>query len=137
MKIELEGLEELSQALRQKSSIRWDGVLTKNLTEMHNRAKMEGGTPVGNYDDGRQGGQLRESVGVSLPSGNGDSGEMGYTKVYAPHVEYGHRQQVGRYVPAIGKRLVKSYVKGQYFLKKNVDVQREIFKEDLLKELKR
>ena len=127
MKIELEGLEELSQALRQKSSIRWDGVLTK----------MEGGTPVGNYDDGRQGGQLRESVSVSLPSGNGDSGEMGYTKAYAPHVEYGHRQQVGRYVPAIGKRLVKSYVKGQYFLKKNVDAQREIFKDDLLKELKR
>ena len=137
MKIELEGLEELSQALRQKSSIRWDGVLTKNLTEMHNRVKMEGVTPFGNYDDGRQGGQLRESVSVSLPSGNGDSGEMGYTKAYAPHVEYGHRQQVGRYVPAIGKRLVKSYVKGQYFLKKNVDAQREIFKDDLLKELKR
>lgn len=33
---------------------------------------------------------------------------------YAEHYEYGHRQEVGRFVPAIGKRLVKSYVKGQY-----------------------
>ena len=29
---------------------------------------------------------------------------------YAPYVENGHRQEVGRYVPAIGKRLVRSFV---------------------------
>ena len=40
---------------------------------------------------------------------------------YASHVEYGHRQEPGRYVPAIGKRLVKSFVKGKYFMKKAVD----------------
>ena len=28
----------------------------------------------------------------------------------APYVENGHRQEVGRYVPAIGKRLVRSFV---------------------------
>jgi len=31
---------------------------------------------------------------------------------YAPYVEFGHRQEPGRYVPAIGKRLVASYVDG-------------------------
>lgn len=31
---------------------------------------------------------------------------------YAPYVENGHRQEVGRYVPAIGKRLVRSFVEG-------------------------
>lgn len=35
---------------------------------------------------------------------------------YAEFVEYGHRQEVGRYVPAIGKRLKQSYVQGQYML---------------------
>lgn len=33
---------------------------------------------------------------------------------YAEHYEYGHRQEVGRYVPALGKRLKKPYVKGRY-----------------------
>ena len=40
---------------------------------------------------------------------------------YAPYVEYGHRQTPGRYVPAIGKRLVKSWVEGQHFLKISED----------------
>lgn len=36
---------------------------------------------------------------------------------YAPYVEFGHRQEVGRYVPEIGKRLVKAYVPAKPFLK--------------------
>ena len=35
---------------------------------------------------------------------------------YAAHVEYGHRQQPGRYVPAIGKRLKKDFVPGKKML---------------------
>ena len=38
---------------------------------------------------------------------------------YASYVEYGHRQTPGRFVPAIGKRLKKSWVKGQFFLQKS------------------
>lgn len=36
---------------------------------------------------------------------------------YASYVENGHRQEVGRYVPAIGKRLTKSWVDGKFMLK--------------------
>lgn len=36
---------------------------------------------------------------------------------YASYVEYGHRQQPGRYVPAIGKRLKASWVEGHHMLK--------------------
>lgn len=36
---------------------------------------------------------------------------------YASYVEEGHRQEPGRYVPALGKRLVASWVEGQHFLK--------------------
>ena len=35
---------------------------------------------------------------------------------YASYVEYGHRQELGRYVPAIGKRLKASWVEGKYML---------------------
>lgn len=35
---------------------------------------------------------------------------------YASYVEYGHRQEPGRYVSAIGKRLKKSWVPGQFML---------------------
>lgn len=35
---------------------------------------------------------------------------------YASYVEYGHRQEPGRYVAAIGKRLKASWVEGKYML---------------------
>lgn len=38
---------------------------------------------------------------------------------YASFVEKGHRQTPGRYVPAIGKKLKKSFVQGKFFLKKS------------------
>jgi hypothetical protein len=37
---------------------------------------------------------------------------------YASYVEYGHRQEVGRFVPAIGKRLKNHWVEGQFMLTK-------------------
>ncbi|ERL09788.1 HK97 gp10 family phage protein [Olsenella profusa] len=47
-------------------------------------------------------------------------GYVGYNAEYAPHVEYGHRQQVGRYVPKLGKRLKAPYVEGRHFLSQEV-----------------
>lgn len=38
---------------------------------------------------------------------------------YAPYVEYGHRQSPGRYVPAIGKSLKRSWVPGKFMLTKS------------------
>ena len=35
---------------------------------------------------------------------------------YASYVEYGHRQQPGRYVPALGKSLKKSWTPGRFML---------------------
>ncbi len=35
---------------------------------------------------------------------------------YASYVEYGHRQEPGRFVPAIGKQLKRSWVKGQFMM---------------------
>lgn len=35
---------------------------------------------------------------------------------YASYVEYGHRQEPGRYVPAIGRKLKKAWVPGKFML---------------------
>lgn len=39
---------------------------------------------------------------------------------YATYVEYGHRQTPGRYVPALGKCLKSSWVKGQFMMTDSV-----------------
>lgn len=40
---------------------------------------------------------------------------------YAIYVEKGHRQQVGRYVPVLGKRLKNGWVEGVHMLEKSLD----------------
>lgn len=116
MRIVLKGAEELANKLQAMNSVKFSAVCTKNLTEIFNRGKQEGGTPVDT-------GELRMSMSYMRP--NGDfGGEVGYTKDYGPHVEYGHRTVDG------------GFVKGQQYLKKNVDTQRPIFRQDLLKAMK-
>jgi len=55
---------------------------------------------------------------------------------YAPFVEFGHHQQVGRYVPAIGKRLVREFVPAQPFLKPAIENHLDEYKHILESELK-
>lgn len=92
------------------NEIRFNAVVKKNVTQMLNAARS-GGTPVDT-------GELRLSSGTY-----GD--EMGYTKEYAPHVEYGHRTVDG------------GWVEGQRFLQANVETQRFIFYQDLLNAIKK
>lgn len=97
-------------------------------------AKVIKRTPVGDYsdsydveDDGqqkflvmseKQGGTLRRSwtVGMIEKSGNTYTIKVTNDQLYASYVEFGHRQTPGRYVPAIGKRLKKGWVPGQFML---------------------
>lgn len=125
IKVELMGVEEIEKELKRLYEFDFTTVNQRHLTEIHKRG-MEGGTPVGDY---KGGGQLRKSLTMTKD-------EVGYTKEYAPHVEYGHKQTPGRYVHAIRKRLKASFVPGQYFFKKNVDIQREIYHKDLKRLLK-
>lgn len=114
--IKITGLEELEDRLIGLQRVRFDAVVTKNVTQLFNRAKSNarstvGGTPVDT-------GELRKGI-----TKNKDG--ITYTKEYAPHVEYGHRTRNGGYVP------------GQSFLRKNVEIQREIYEKDLLDAIKK
>lgn len=118
MRLEILGTKRLEDKLKQKSQTQFDSVVEKNIRDIYRRSQQPGGTPVGQY---KGGGQLRKSAQY-----RGDT--MGYTVHYAPHVEYGHRL-------VIGGRTV-GYVPGQYFLKRNVDTQRPIYRRDLIEKLK-
>ncbi len=54
---------------------------------------------------------------------------IGSALPYAQAVEEGHFQEVGRYVPAIGKKLVKSFVPGRHMIGDSIEIyQRELQK---------
>ena len=45
---------------------------------------------------------------------------------YASYVEYGHRQTPGRFVPVLGKKLKKSWVRGQFMMTRSaMELQQE------------
>ena len=81
------------------------------------------------------GGTLRNSI---THERKGDDTELiGSDVEYAPYVEFGHHQEVGRYVPAIGKRLVRPYVPGKPYLapalENHVTEYKEVFEKELSK----
>ena len=61
---------------------------------------------------------------------------VGTAVEYAPYVEFGHHQQVGRYVPKIGKRLVREFVPGQPYLRPAIENNMEEYKRIMENEIK-
>lgn len=106
----LRDVDGLAKKLKRLESARFDAVVIKNMAEIYNRGKATA-TPVDTDE-------LRMSLGQ-----RGDL--VGYAKDYAAHVEYGHRTRGN------------GYVRGQRYLKGNVDRQRPIFKRDLVEKLRR
>lgn len=126
LEIDYDQYEALYDALGSLSMIRLEAVTKKQAVEMLNRARHSNPKPYAipsetgytPFDTG----ELRVSSAVS---GHGEDWEMGYYKEYAPHVEYGHRTRGG------------GYVQGQKFLHKSVEIQTEIYKADLLNQIKK
>ena len=114
LRIQFKGYEDLEEALKQKSLADYNEVCRRQAREIYTRSQRAGGTPVDTNE-------LRMSARYQ-------DMEMGYNKHYAPHVEYGHRLVIrGRTV---------GYIKGQYFLKKNVDTQGPLFEQALKDKMK-
>lgn len=111
MGLVIRDVNDLAGKLNRLSHVRFEAVVIKNMTQIYNRGKANGGTPVDTDE-------LRMSLGQS-----GDT--VGYAKDYAPHVEYGHRTVNG------------GYVEGQRFLQRNVRAQEPIFRQDLIDQLRK
>ena len=80
-------------------------------------------------------GNLQNSITHQVAS-DGRSVAIGTNVEYAPYVELGHIQEVGRYVPAIGKRLKKSYVEPRPFLRPAIENHLTEYKSIIENELK-
>ena len=61
------------------------------------------------------------AVGKLSVVGNTLQVEVGNPAEYASYVEWGHSQEVGRFVPAIGKRLVNNWVEGGFMFTISLD----------------
>ena len=90
-----------------KSAVRTSGLQTEK------QAKINCSVKTGN---------LRRSIlSIEERKGKVYTARVGPDIVVAPYalyVEMGHAQQPGRYVPAIGKRLVASWVEGKWYMAK-------------------
>jgi len=107
IKSKLEGAEELQERLSRFSEGQriLDNIKKECLKNIYNRGVRQGGTPVDT-------GELRMSLTF-------DTDQAGYTKDYAPHVEYGHRTLGG------------GFVQGQRYLQRNVAQEQENFQQTL------
>lgn len=126
VKVDIKGLEKFRDKLEQIDVQEFCEAAAKELASRLLRKVIER-TPVGDYgkvidSDAKTGGTLRR--GWTTQSRNIRVEKRGSNYVvelinpteYASYVEYGHRQEPGRYVPAIGKRLKKGWVEGQFML---------------------
>ena len=76
------------------------------------------GAILDKYWSGYEGGTLRDAWTILPVEKQGDQYIVTVVNntEYASYVEYGHRQTPGRYVPALGKSLKASWVKGRFML---------------------
>ena len=110
--VTIKNLPQVQMALKKSPEIvskHINKAINKSILDLRNEAMDT--TPV---DTGR----LRGSYQIKF--GN-LRGELYPTANYALFVHEGHRQTPGRFVPAIGQRLVKAFVQGNPFLQNAVD----------------
>lgn len=107
----------VSPALERLSRLDAEDIVTATANELAGDAKAS--TPVGD---------TRGLVNSIRTEVRGSRASVGYVAEYAPHVEFGHRQNVGQFVPPLGKRLKAPYVPGQHFFRPCVERARSNFR---------
>ena len=129
---ELKKLSENLQKLEQVYSDEFCEQMAKELAQRLLR-RVRQRTPVGEYEtisyetkdgrtfsynEGKSGGTLRRNWTVRPIEKHGNEYvvEVVNATEYASYVEYGHRQQPGRFVPQIGKSLKTAWVPGRFML---------------------
>lgn len=127
-------LQKLQQNMQKLESVDLDLFCKQCAKELAARLlrKVIKRTPVGQYPSstGKVGGTLRRGwTGGKKVNVKSYVNSLPITKVgtnyhieiinlteYSSYVEFGHRQEPGRFVPAIGKKLKKGWVKGRFML---------------------
>lgn len=73
-------------------------------------------------------GALRRSMtwGEINHSADSYSVDIGSSLEYARAVEEGHRQEVGKYIPALGKRLKTPFIRGYHMINDGITIHQDI-----------
>ena len=133
IKINTKGLDGLLDKVSRLSP-EIDGAVSRAMTDegLSWRDDVRDNTPVDTGD-------LRRSWELTGPDKKGSKFEMDLANPleYVEFVEYGHRQEPGRFVPAIGKRLVADYVPGSYMLRDGTRRLEETLKPAVQKEVRK
>lgn len=136
-KVDYRELEKLRDNLEKLQKVDMEAFCSDMSKELAARLlrRVKKRTPVGDYEvityttkdgrtytfnEGKHGGTLRNNWKINkvvTKKGNVYEIEIVNPTEYASYVEYGHRQQVGRFVPQIGKRLKSGWVEGKFMLK--------------------
>ena len=123
-----EGLEALRRQLTAQDIQKLEEDCAKELAARLLRDVVKN-TPVGLYpqESGKKGGSLRRKWSISSPKLQQGKCtiEVINPMEYASYVEYGHRQEPGRFVPVLGKRLKASWVDGRFMLTRAEDRLRQ------------
>lgn len=108
-----DGLDEWEQALAKAIDEQYPeefkAMVVQVAMELQGRVKERTPKMTGRLRNGWMVGEIRKS-------GNDYIIEVYNNVEYAEPVEYGHRQKVGQYVPALGKRLKAKTVKGAHMM---------------------
>ena len=113
---DIQGLDELLNTLNGLALVVDTGikqVLTDTADDIIDSTKRRTNKITGKLQNSWEHGQVQKD-------GDKYTIELGSDCEYAKYVEEGHRQQVGRYVPAIGKRLKKPFVQGKHMLRDSI-----------------
>lgn len=121
--IDLSGFEELLKKTQelQNNVSSLNQTITDNLAQ-HYLAEAIANTPVGETKTSPDG--TYRSVSEHMRRSweaeriNDSTVKVLNTASYASYVNDGHRQQPGRFIPVLGKRLTKSFVKGLHMQEK-------------------
>lgn len=121
--VDLSGFEELLKKTNelQNNASSLNQTITDDLAQ-HYLAEAIANTPVGETKTSPDGTHRSESEHMrrswEAERINDTTVKVQNTASYASYVNDGHRQRPGRFIPVLGKRLTKSFVKGLHMQEK-------------------
>ena len=150
VKLSVSEFKRFSEKTAKNLKENYDKAIDDSLNELGGRLlnKVIRKTPVGKSIKDKMnnkiqtiytGGNLRRSWYLSKLIKSDDKRFITLYNVarYAIYVEYGHRQTPGRFVPAIGKKLKASWVKGRFMMTNSVTeinkIRQTVFNRNLAK----
>ena len=150
LNIDVSEFKRFSEKTAKNLKENYDKAIDDSLNELGGRLlnKVIRKTPVGKSIKDKMnnkiqtiytGGNLRRSWYLSKLIKSDDKRFITLYNVarYAIYVEYGHRQTPGRFVPAIGKKLKASWVKGRFMMTNSVTeinkIRQTVFNRNLAK----